>query len=280
MSSGSSPISSMKRVPPPAASKTPARSATAPVNEPLTCPKSSLSMSVGATAAQSSTTKGRAARGLASWMAVARTLLPVPVSPSSSTVLSDLAIDGQRGEDAPHRGAGPEDRAEAILGAQRLADVLVDLVDAQRGAAGAHARAVADVAPVDAHGAHPGAVRRAEIAQQEALRRRGDAEVVARHGGVGQHEVVARHDADGELARAGADDGAGVGALDHRQREAVEAQLVRPRVGENDGALGAHGKPAREEVLDRAWLRWRLRPSVMEARASIVFAETRPRTGG
>jgi len=71
-----------------AASKAPRRESAAPVKAPRTWPKSSLSMSVTGMAPQSTTTNGPSARALASWMACARTSLPVPVSPSMSTVPS------------------------------------------------------------------------------------------------------------------------------------------------------------------------------------------------
>ena len=61
--SSSSPISSMKSVPPWACSKTPRRCDVAPVNAPFSWPKSADSSSAGGTAVQSKTTKGAAARG-------------------------------------------------------------------------------------------------------------------------------------------------------------------------------------------------------------------------
>ena len=87
-SSGSSPISSRNSVPPAARSNAPACSACAPVNEPFSWPKSSLSIRLGGTAPQSKTTNGPRARGLASWIARASTSLPVPVSPISVSVTS------------------------------------------------------------------------------------------------------------------------------------------------------------------------------------------------
>ena len=82
-----SPISSRKSVPPSAASKSPFLSLTAPVNEPLTCPNSSLSSSVSVRAPQLIDTSGRARRGLCAWIARATSSLPVPLSPVMSTVL-------------------------------------------------------------------------------------------------------------------------------------------------------------------------------------------------
>jgi hypothetical protein len=81
-SSGNSPISSSRRVPPAAASNSPMRRARAPVKAPASCPKSSLSISEAGMEPQSTTTKRPVARGLASWIASAIRPLPVPVSPS------------------------------------------------------------------------------------------------------------------------------------------------------------------------------------------------------
>ena len=60
------------------------------MNEPRSCPNSSLSSSDSASAAQCSFTNGPVARGLRSWIAAAISSLPVPVSP----VMSTLARDG------------------------------------------------------------------------------------------------------------------------------------------------------------------------------------------
>ena len=85
-SSGSSPISSRKMVPPDASSKAPMRRTSALVNAPRSWPNSSLSSSAAGTAPQSTTTKGPLARPLAPCTASAAAPLPVPVSPSSKMV--------------------------------------------------------------------------------------------------------------------------------------------------------------------------------------------------
>ena len=82
---GSSPISSRKRVPPSATSKSPARCSSAPVKAPLRWPNSSLSTRCSGSAPQLTATSGPPARGLPSWMALATNSLPVPVSPRMST---------------------------------------------------------------------------------------------------------------------------------------------------------------------------------------------------
>ena len=81
-------ISSKKNVPPPASSKSPCRSLTAPVKAPLTCPNSSLSRSVSLIAAQFTGTNGRVARFEFAWIARAINSFPVPLSPVISTVTS------------------------------------------------------------------------------------------------------------------------------------------------------------------------------------------------
>ena len=78
-------------VPPDASSNAPTRRATAPVNEPFSWPNSSDSSRFGGIAPQSTTRNGPVARVDARWIASAATPLPVPVSPSSSTVTSECA---------------------------------------------------------------------------------------------------------------------------------------------------------------------------------------------
>jgi len=80
-----SPISSRNKVPPSAASNFPRRSDTAPVNAPLKCPNSSLSISSSGIAAQFTSTNGPARRRLNVWMLRATSSLPVPFSPKIST---------------------------------------------------------------------------------------------------------------------------------------------------------------------------------------------------
>ena len=71
-----------------ARSKAPARLPVAPVKAPFTCPKSSLSMRFDATAEQSKTTNGPVERFEWVCTASATSSLPVPLSPSTSTVMS------------------------------------------------------------------------------------------------------------------------------------------------------------------------------------------------
>ena len=81
-SSGSSPISSRKRVPPSASLEAPLRLRIAPVKAPRSWPNSSLSISVGGSAAQLTHHHG-AARAGGAWIARATSSLPVPVSRGS-----------------------------------------------------------------------------------------------------------------------------------------------------------------------------------------------------
>ena len=90
--SGMSPISSSSSVPPWAISSRPGLADTALVKAPFSWPNSSLSSSVSVSAAQLISTNGPAARGEARWMARANTSLPTPVSPRSSTQMSETAI--------------------------------------------------------------------------------------------------------------------------------------------------------------------------------------------
>ena len=86
-----SPTSSRKIVPPSASSNLPRREAVAPVNEPFSCPNSSVSISSVGMAAQFTLTNGPAANGLELWMWAASSSLPVPDSPISSTRASERA---------------------------------------------------------------------------------------------------------------------------------------------------------------------------------------------
>ena len=71
-----------------ASSIRPRRRAVAPVNAPFSCPNSSLSSKFSDSAAQLIATKGPSTRRLHACTARAATSLPVPLSPSSSTVAS------------------------------------------------------------------------------------------------------------------------------------------------------------------------------------------------
>ena len=66
----------------------PARRRSAPVKAPFSCPKSSASTSVSGIAAQLTATNGPSRRGDRACRARAKSSLPVPLSPVSSTVLS------------------------------------------------------------------------------------------------------------------------------------------------------------------------------------------------
>ena len=73
-------------MPPVASSNRPRFIPVAPVNEPRSCPNSSLSRIDSGSAAQLTATKGRLVRGDLAWMLRATSSLPVPLSPMISTV--------------------------------------------------------------------------------------------------------------------------------------------------------------------------------------------------
>ncbi len=73
-------------MPPSAAWNLPSRVLLAPVNAPLTWPKSSLSSSDSGMAPQLMVTNGPSARGERWWISWAMSSLPVPVSPVTSTL--------------------------------------------------------------------------------------------------------------------------------------------------------------------------------------------------
>ncbi len=91
MSIGTVPISSKKIVPPSAALKSPFLSATAPVNEPRTCPKRFDSRRSGGSAPEWTVTNGPAERGDRRWSAFATSSLPVPLSPVTRIVEREAA---------------------------------------------------------------------------------------------------------------------------------------------------------------------------------------------
>ncbi len=74
-----------------ASSNLPGLRAVAPVNAPFSWPKSSVSSRFSGIAAQLMATNGPSARGLSTWSARAKSSLPVPLSPSRSTVASVAA---------------------------------------------------------------------------------------------------------------------------------------------------------------------------------------------
>ena len=83
-----SPISSRNTVPRCATSSSPCFVAVAPVNEPFSWPKSSVSRNSREMPAQLRSTKASPARRPRSWIQRASTVLPVPVSPWMSSGLS------------------------------------------------------------------------------------------------------------------------------------------------------------------------------------------------
>ena len=107
MTRGSSPTSSRKRVPPWACLTRPSWSLSAPVKAPFSYPKRVLSTRVFGNAVQSTTTKFLLALGEFSWMALAKSSLPVPVSPMMSTEASELAAWARMSKQLRMRGEEP-----------------------------------------------------------------------------------------------------------------------------------------------------------------------------
>src|SRR6267143_888165 len=88
VSTGSSPTSSRKIVPPSASSNRPRRRCNAPVKEPFSWPNNSEAIKSRGIAAQLTLTKARDERRDLRWIARATSSLPVPVSPVTITVAS------------------------------------------------------------------------------------------------------------------------------------------------------------------------------------------------
>ena len=102
-----SPISSKKRVPPSASSKSPFFCLMAEVNDPFSCPNSSLSINSEGMAAQFTSMKGPLPRVLSSCNCLATSSLPVPFSPVMSTLalvgatLAIMSLTSNMGADSP-----------------------------------------------------------------------------------------------------------------------------------------------------------------------------------
>ena len=105
--------------PPSAAAKSPFRSRSAPVKAPFTWPKSSLSRSVSGKAAQFRATNSPRRRVLSSWIARARSSLPVPVSPAISTEALERAARRARLRRLSRGRLAPTIDREAVLCGRR-----------------------------------------------------------------------------------------------------------------------------------------------------------------
>ena len=123
MSSGSSPTSSMNRVPLSASSNRPIRRCKAPVKAPFSWPNSSLSTTPCGIAPQLTLMSGRSRRGLPWCIARAISSLPVPVSPVSSTVVSTGATCCTFRSTARSAGLSPDDTFEPPL----LGDLFLEI---------------------------------------------------------------------------------------------------------------------------------------------------------
>jgi len=105
--SGISPTSSRKRVPLSASLTRPMRLSWAPVKAPFRCPKSVDSTRDSVSEAQSTKTNLPPARLLLSWMVLAKSSLPVPVSPVISRFESERAAWAMSLKQAFMRGLVP-----------------------------------------------------------------------------------------------------------------------------------------------------------------------------
>ena len=114
---GTSSMSSRKIVPPWASSNRPGRSLMAPVNAPRSCPNSSDSISVSERIAQLTGTNGLWRRELDWWIRLAIISLPVPVSPVTSTLLSESAITRTKSNTARIRELRPTTTSSIVKGA-------------------------------------------------------------------------------------------------------------------------------------------------------------------
>ena len=135
-------------MPPSADSNRPIRRSVAPVKDPFSWPKSSLSSRLSESAAQCTAMKGPRERGLAWWIACAISSLPVPDSPSIRIVALDCATFFTRSMTSLSSGDSPDDRAEAEL----LVEALVELLDLDLEALRLEGPADQDVEALDVDG--------------------------------------------------------------------------------------------------------------------------------
>ena len=103
----------------------PAASPTAPVNAPFSWPNSSLSTSVGGSAAQLTRTSGRACRRLRSCSARANSSLPVPVGPEQQHARVGRRDLRQARQREPQRRALADDVVEVVIALDLLFQIHV-----------------------------------------------------------------------------------------------------------------------------------------------------------
>ena len=214
-------------MPPRASSNAPWRAVTAPVNAPFSWPNSSLSISVPATAPQSTTTNG---------LSGARRQL-VERARDHLLAGAGLALDehgrvGRRdpleqAEDLAHRGRLADHLAERFLLGRQDLDALLERRELELGRADADHRAGAQVRLLDLGAVEERAVRALQVANEVALGVAHDLEVDARHGLVGEHEVVLGRLADADHVARDHELGAALRALD--DDELAPAQVDRRR---------------------------------------------------
>ena len=103
-------------MPPAASSNLPSCWRTAPVNAPFSWPNSVLSTRSRGIAARFTGMNGPSGRSPSRWISRATSSLPVPLSPSTSTVADSFAIRWTRSTTLLHRLARPDDELAVRLG--------------------------------------------------------------------------------------------------------------------------------------------------------------------
>ncbi len=213
-----------------------------------------LSASVGGMLPQSTTTNGPLLRGLASWMALATTSLPVPVSPRMSTDRGVGAMRSRTPKTRRMRGlrptSGPKPSAHPTSTRRSAAGSTSSVVRPMVTAVG-----VRDDPLAHAERADVGAVGAAEIAHLDAFVDRAQLDVDRAHLGIVDHDLRAGVAPD--------DDGVdvdGVGrAIGRTHRAAaddpVHLALARTlgRIHAGNGTTGPRVPLLALNPLDRAW---------------------------
>ncbi len=200
--SGSSPSSSRNSVPPLASTNAPLRSRSAPVNAPLDVAEQ---VRVDQRTRRSRCSRRRraacAARGDASWIACAASSLPVPDSPSISTVASVGEAISSTANSSRIATTLPRHRAEVVASARRQArrvargDPHRRVAELDGGTCGYHDLADPGALP-------PRAVGRAEILDPDPVGGDRELRMLSRHLRIAEHEITARVRSDGDRPRA------------------------------------------------------------------------------
>ena len=135
----------------------------------------------------------------------------------------------QRLEDPAHCDRSAERSSKGVLGRQRLLGFDLDMLEAQRRLADLEHGAGHQVGALDAAAGEHDTIGRPDIAEQHPFGRRGDCEVIARHGGIGELQLIAKCGAARKRAFRIVGDETSIGPIDHAQPGSLVAEGRAPR---------------------------------------------------